>query len=84
MEIQDVTKVLMIHNGLSVNACNRSINGRLDAQGDLKTYNQGLLTSPVKYSGKELKKIINDSGLEIGSCHSTWNEIMDDNNSPSG
>jgi len=33
----------------------------------------------VKYSGKELKKITSDSGLETDSCHFTWNEIMDDN-----
>jgi sugar phosphate isomerase/epimerase len=32
----------------------------------------------VKYSGKELKKITNDSGLETTSCHFTWKEIMDE------
>lgn len=40
---------------------------------------QGPFTPLVKYSGKELKKITNDSGLETYSCHFTWNEIMDDN-----
>ena len=40
---------------------------------------QGPFTPLVKYSGKELKKITNDSGLETSSCHFTWNEIMDDN-----
>jgi len=39
---------------------------------------QGPFTPLVKYSGKELKKITNDSGLETHSCHFTWNEIMDD------
>ena len=32
----------------------------------------------AKYSGKELKKITNDSGLETTSCHFTWKELMDD------
>jgi sugar phosphate isomerase/epimerase len=32
----------------------------------------------VKYSGKELKKITNDAGLETTSCHFTWKEITDD------
>ncbi len=40
---------------------------------------KGPFTPLVKYSGKELKKITNDSGLETSSCHFTWNEIMDDN-----
>jgi DNA-binding beta-propeller fold protein YncE len=40
---------------------------------------QGPFTPLVKYSGKELKKITNDSGLETCSCHFTWNEIMNDN-----
>ena len=40
---------------------------------------QGPFTPLVKYSGKELKKITNDSGLETTSCHFTWDEIMDDN-----
>jgi hypothetical protein len=40
---------------------------------------QGPFTPLVKYSGKELKKITNDSGLETDSCHFTWNEIVDDN-----
>ena len=40
---------------------------------------QGPFIPLVKYSGKELKKITNDSGLETHSCHFTWNEIMDDN-----
>ena len=40
---------------------------------------QGPFTPLVKYSGRELKKITNDSGLETPSCHFTWNEIMDDN-----
>jgi len=39
---------------------------------------QGPFTPLVKYSGKELKKITNDAGLETTSCHFTWNEIMDD------
>jgi len=39
---------------------------------------QGPFTPLVKYSGKELKKITNDSGLETTSCHFTWKEIMDD------
>lgn len=39
---------------------------------------QGPFQPLVKYSGKELKKITNDSGLETSSCHFTWNEIMDD------
>ena len=29
----------------------------------------------TKYSGKELKKIINDSGLKCSSTHFTWNEL---------
>jgi len=40
---------------------------------------QGPFKPLVKYSGKELKQITNDSGLETPSCHFTWNEIMDDN-----
>lgn len=32
----------------------------------------------AKYSGKELKKITNDAGLETTSCHFTWKEITDD------
>ena len=40
---------------------------------------QGPFKPLIKYSGKELKKITNDSGLETCSCHFTWNEIMDDN-----
>src|SRR5438045_2655536 len=40
---------------------------------------EGPFTPLVKYSGKELKKITNDSGLETPSCHFTWKEIMDDN-----
>ena len=39
---------------------------------------QGPFTPLVKYSGKELKKITNDSGLETTSCHFTWKEITDD------
>lgn len=39
---------------------------------------QGPFTPLVKYSGKELKKITNDAGLETTSCHFTWKEIMDD------
>lgn len=39
---------------------------------------QGPFTPLVKYSGTELKKITNDSGLETTSCHFTWKEIMDD------
>ncbi|MBX7127092.1 MAG: sugar phosphate isomerase/epimerase [Cyclobacteriaceae bacterium] len=39
---------------------------------------QGPFTPLVKYSGKELKKITNDAGLDTFSCHFTWNEIMDD------
>jgi sugar phosphate isomerase/epimerase len=39
---------------------------------------QGPFTPLVKYSGKELKKLTNDSGLETPSCHFTWKEIMDD------
>jgi sugar phosphate isomerase/epimerase len=39
---------------------------------------QGPFTPLVKYSGKELKKITNDSGLKTHSCHFTWKEIMDD------
>ncbi len=31
-----------------------------------------------KYSGKELKKLTNDSGLQTTSCHFTWREITDD------
>jgi sugar phosphate isomerase/epimerase len=40
---------------------------------------QGPFAPLAKYSGKELKKITNDSGLETTSCHFTWKEIMDDN-----
>ena len=40
---------------------------------------QGPFTPLVKYSGKELKQITNDAGLETTSCHFTWEEIMDDN-----
>ena len=39
---------------------------------------QGPFTPLVKYSGKELKKLTNDSGLQTHSCHFTWKEIMDD------
>ena len=39
---------------------------------------QGPFTPLVKYSGKELKKITNDAGLETTSCHFTWKEITDD------
>jgi sugar phosphate isomerase/epimerase len=39
---------------------------------------QGPFTPLVKYSGKELKKITNDAGLQTTSCHFTWKEIMDD------
>jgi sugar phosphate isomerase/epimerase len=30
----------------------------------------------VKYSGRELKKIITDAGLDCISCHFTWNELI--------
>src|SRR4051794_8812305 len=39
---------------------------------------EGPFTPLVKYSGKELKKITNDAGLETTSCHFTWKEITDD------
>src|SRR6476659_11027763 len=39
---------------------------------------EGPFAPLVKYSGKELKKITNDAGLETPSCHFTWKEIMDD------
>ncbi|CAN5684085.1 hypothetical protein BH10BAC2_BH10BAC2_03590 [soil metagenome] len=39
---------------------------------------QGPFAPLAKYSGKELKKITNDAGLETTSCHFTWQEIMDD------
>ncbi|MBS1600894.1 MAG: sugar phosphate isomerase/epimerase [Bacteroidetes bacterium] len=39
---------------------------------------QGPFAPLAKYSGKELKKITNDAGLETTSCHFTWKEIMDD------
>ena len=38
----------------------------------------GAFARSVKYSGKELKKITNDSGLQTTSCHFTWKEITDD------
>jgi len=39
---------------------------------------QGPFTPLVKYSGKELKKITNDAGLQTTSCHFGWGEITDD------
>src|SRR5215469_8064429 len=33
---------------------------------------QGPFMPLVKYSGSELKKLTNDSGLETYSCHFTW------------
>ncbi|HLK29975.1 MAG TPA: sugar phosphate isomerase/epimerase [Puia sp.] len=39
---------------------------------------QGPFSPLVKYSGKELKKITNDAGLETTSCHFVWKEITDD------
>src|SRR5688572_264243 len=39
---------------------------------------QGQFAPLTKYSGKELKKITNDSGLQTTSCHFTWKEITDD------
>ncbi|HVU84219.1 MAG TPA: TIM barrel protein [Chitinophagaceae bacterium] len=39
---------------------------------------QGPFTPLVKYSGKELKQLTNDAGLETTSCHFTWKEITDD------
>lgn len=39
---------------------------------------QGHFAPLAKYSGKELKKITNDSGLQTTSCHFTWKEITDD------
>lgn len=39
---------------------------------------QGDFAPLAKYSGKELKKITNDSGLQSTSCHFTWKEITDD------
>jgi len=39
---------------------------------------QGEFAPLAKYSGKELKQITNDSGLETTSCHFTWKELMDD------
>ncbi|HVX52340.1 MAG TPA: sugar phosphate isomerase/epimerase [Chitinophagaceae bacterium] len=41
---------------------------------------QGPFMPLVKYSGKELKQITNDAGLETTSCHFTWKEITDDTN----
>jgi sugar phosphate isomerase/epimerase len=41
---------------------------------------QGQFAPLAKYSGKELKKITNDSGLQTTSCHFTWKEITDDTN----
>ena len=32
--------------------------------------------SLTKYSGKELKEIVNESGLECKSCHFTWEELV--------
>lgn len=32
----------------------------------------------AKYTGKELKKLTNDAGLQTTSCHFTWQEIMSD------
>ena len=32
----------------------------------------------AKYSGKELKKMTNDAGLETTSCHFQWKEMTDD------
>ena len=39
---------------------------------------QGPFAPLAKYSGKELKKITNDAGLQTTSCHFTWKEITDD------
>ena len=39
---------------------------------------QGQFAPLAKYSGKELKKLTNDSGLKTTSCHFTWKEITDD------
>lgn len=39
---------------------------------------QGPFTPLAKYTGKELKKITNDAGLESTSCHFTWQEITND------
>jgi sugar phosphate isomerase/epimerase len=39
---------------------------------------QGDFAPLAKYSGKELKKITNDSGLQTTSCHFTWKEITDE------
>lgn len=39
---------------------------------------QGPFAPLAKYSGKELKKLTNDSGLQAVSCHFTWKEITDD------
>lgn len=39
---------------------------------------QGPFAPLAKYSGKELKKITNDAGLESTSCHFTWQEITND------
>lgn len=41
---------------------------------------QGEFAPLAKYTGKELKKITNDAGLETTSCHFTWKEITDDTN----
>tara|TARA_B100000989_G_scaffold282766_1_gene248123 strand:- start:1089 stop:1964 length:876 start_codon:yes stop_codon:yes gene_type:complete len=39
-------------------------------------YSPYSFASLTKYSGRELIKIINDSGLECKSCHFTWDELV--------
>jgi len=38
-------------------------------------YAPGTFGALAKYSGKELKNIVNDSGLDCYSAHFTWNEL---------
>lgn len=41
-----------------------------------KGYSPHAFSNLTKYSGKELKKIINDNGLQCWSSHFTWDELM--------
>jgi sugar phosphate isomerase/epimerase len=41
-----------------------------------KGYSPHAFSKLTKYSGKELRKIIEDSGLKCWSSHFTWNELM--------
>ena len=68
------------------NELNKDVVGTLKSMYDLgykhvemcspSGYAPGFFSALTKYSGKELKTIVSDSGLDCYSTHFTWNELV--------